>query len=542
MEISQHSKEVAKGSFWGLLGNLIFKLSSFFYTVLIARVASQNDVGLFYLGLSIISLFAVFSDLGLSGSVLRYLPFFEGRNQKSKIKDLIRSSYKIVLVLGLLLSSIIFLSADWIGQVYHNQNLPDTLRIFSAFILIQNIFRLDLSFLQSKGDIKFNQFASNIQNVSKLIFTSVLFYLYGPSVATLILAFILSHVLAILIMFLRIKDLLSQLPKDGAGISKEEFVNEIIPLGILIGIVGAFSLLLASVDRIVMGLIMDPTTVETSLAIYSIATALAISINIFPGAVQGIFFPVVSRIFGKGANNEAISLMQSSQRWSMFITIPIAVVMIIFSSDMLRIFYGVNYQPGWLVLSLFTLGSLFTNLLSVIGFALVANRLVKIELQMSVAATILNILLCVLLVPLFGINGAALAWFISMGAITMMLQYYGKKIFNFTTPSEIYKLLFAGLVAFILALLVKPLIVDLISFIPTLSETGPTQYIISKLIYLAYLGILSLFTGVLFILLSLFLKCFHSEDISLMNSVLRRAFVPQPIVDFAVKVASYGVK
>ena len=77
-DIPEISREVAKGSFWSLAGSVFFKLSSLLYVVLLARAASQDDIGTFYLALSAMSLIWVFSDLGISGALTRYVPFFEG--------------------------------------------------------------------------------------------------------------------------------------------------------------------------------------------------------------------------------------------------------------------------------------------------------------------------------------------------------------------------------------------------------------------------------------------------------------------------------
>ena len=52
-EASAHSKEVAKGAFWSLAGQAGIRLVGFFYLVVLARMASQDDVGTFYLALSI---------------------------------------------------------------------------------------------------------------------------------------------------------------------------------------------------------------------------------------------------------------------------------------------------------------------------------------------------------------------------------------------------------------------------------------------------------------------------------------------------------
>jgi hypothetical protein len=138
-------------------------------------------------------------------------------------------------------------------------------------------------------------------------------------------------------------------------------------------------------------------------------------------------------------------------------------------------------------------------------------------------------------------EGAALAWLFSMAALVLSTQYYGKKILNFVSPPELYKLLFAGAISFLLAMFLKPVSADIPLMLQSLGAFDSSG-LLSRFIYLVYLGVLSIASSILFVIIALFLKCFHHEDISLMKSALRKAMVPAPIINLAVKIASYGVK
>lgn len=542
MEISTHAKEVAKGSVWGLLGNLTVKFSSFLYTILIARAASQNDVGIFYLCLSIITIITIFSDLGLSGSITRYLPFFEGKGQKAKIKWLIDLGFKIIFIVGFLASVFVFLAADLIGDFYHNPSLPEGLRIFSSFLLVHNIFRLYMSLLVGKADMKNSQLLSNIQNFGKFVITLFLFYIFGSSPLTLIAGYTLSHAVAVLFLFPKIRTLTAEFFETGGNISTTEFTTDILPLGIMITAIGSFTLILSSADRLIMGILMDPIQINELIAVYSLSTSLAVSLGIFYGSVTGIFMPVISRLIGKGDFKEVNSVMQTAQRWSLFITIPVAIIFVAFSSDMLRIFYGASYQSGWLVLSIFSVGMLVSTIPAVISSALVANRRADIELIITAFVAIVNVILCFAFIPLLGIAGAALATLVGIGVGAILTIHFGKKIFNYTSPMEIYKLLFAGFLVLVIAIILNPIVANVVASLAIPFPEGILSQYGNKILYLGYLGILSALAGVLFVSFSLLLKCFHQEDISLMKSAMRRVKLPQQLIDFSTKIASYGVR
>lgn len=535
--ISQHSAEVAKGSFWSLAGNALFKLVSFAYVVLIARAASQEDIGTFYVALSAMSLIWVFSDVGISGAFTRYVPYFEGKGERGKIRDLLFTSFRCLGLLSLLLIAILFWQADAIGALYSNPSLPEAIRILSAYVLLGNLFRLNYLYLQGIADIRSSQLYQNLQNLMKLVFTLALFYMFGASVATISAGFVLSFLAAFLISFIPV--FRSAMAMSGPEhLGRHELVSEIIPLGMTVAVVQYFSTIIASCDKLILGYVADPSSSAAMVAVYSMALTLASVLMVFPGSVGSIFLPIVSRLSGKNDLAGMRDVMATAQRWSLFITLPVAIVMVAFSSDMLTVFYGIDYASGALAMSLFTIGLAIASFSFMVSLALTAMRLVKIELMVAAACGIINIVLNALLIPQYGMVGAAAASVASFLISALLLSHYAVKLIGYRSPPESYKLLLSMASVLLVVLLVRPPISQAASSI--IAQAGAGEYL-PKAIYLAILGALIFASGALFVAASLALKCFRGEDVSLMRKVLAKAGVPEPLSAMAEKVASYGV-
>src|SRR5512143_2678735 len=229
-DIPEHSKAVARGSFWSLAGGVFFKLVSFFYAILIARAAAQDDVGLFNLTLSIVTVAMVFSDLGLISSLQRFVPYYEGKGEKGKIRSLLRSSYGVVLAGGALFTAILWLAAEPLGAMYQSPRLPDAVRLFSSFVIIGGIFRLHYTYMQGRTDIRSMQAVQNTQNLLKLVLTALLIYAFGPSVPVLVAGFVLSHVIAIAASVPYMRRDSADLPKASA-LTPSELLRDILPFG-----------------------------------------------------------------------------------------------------------------------------------------------------------------------------------------------------------------------------------------------------------------------------------------------------------------------
>jgi O-antigen/teichoic acid export membrane protein len=305
----------------------------------------------------------------------------------------------------------------------------------------------------------------------------------------------------------------------------------------MIALLQYFSLLIASADRVVLGFLnpYDPAIV----AIYSFATTLATVLMTFPGAVGSIFFPVVSKLAGKDDMASMRDLMAASQRWTLFITLPISVVMIAFSGDMMHVFYGASYDAGGPAMAIFTLGLVFSALTYTQSLALAALRLVKTELAIASVAGTANIILLFVLVPYLGMEGAALSSFVCFFINAALLGHYGEKMLGFKQPKEAYNLLLAALATFAIMLFLKPTGSQALSFLPELIGGGNPYA--PKLAYLLSLGIMISITGALFIIIALLLRCFRAEDVELMGKALGRLGVPEPLPTLAKRIAEYGI-
>ncbi|MBU0532288.1 flippase [Candidatus Micrarchaeota archaeon] len=538
-DLSQYSKEVAKGSFWGLLGQLFFKFISFFYVILIARMASQDDIGLFYLAMGILGMATVFSHLGFPASLTRYIPYFEGRKEKGKMLHMLKLSYLVSTVLGIILSIVVWFSADLVGAIYQNALLPEAVRFFSVFILLSNLYNVNLRYIQGRADIKSMQFIQNVENISKLLFTFLFFYFYGPSVFALIGGYMASFIFATFISFPIVRKQTLDLKSD-EGIPQNQLLKEIFPFGIMLTLLSSFSIIIGASDKLLLGYLTDPSQAIELVAVYSIATTLATVLLIFPASIGTIFLPVLSRIAGKNDLSEICKVTETSQRWTMFITIPIAIVLLAFSADMLSVLYGASYRPGALAMSIFTIGLLFNTAFTMLSLTLSAMKLVKIQLKISVLVAIVNVLLNIFLIPYYGMEGAATASFLSLFLMFLLLCHYSKKFFNFTMPFAIYKMFVAGIISFLIVFAIQPTASSLLGYIPEFEGDGIVTYI-PKLIYLSYLGILVSISMALFIAFSLLTKCFEKEDIILMKKVLKRAKIPHFIINIAENLASRGL-
>ncbi|MFA6489908.1 MAG: flippase [Candidatus Micrarchaeia archaeon] len=539
-EYAEHSHEMAAGTFWGLFGNFFTKIIAFLYTVYVARMVTQGDVGLFYLALGIVGLVGVWRDFGLPAALTRYVPYFESRGEYRKATELLKNTYLVNAAVSIALTAIIWVCAGTIGEFYKNPLLPEALRLIAAYTLLENLFRINGSYIQGKADIKFNQMVGTTQVLAKLAFTFVLFQIYGPTLPALIAAFLCSYVLGTIVSLPWIYSKATK-GNSGAGLDGKELYREIVPLGLMLTVLQTFYGIIASTDRVILGYLAPQASANEMVAIYSMATTVGVNLMVFPGAVGGIFLPVISRLVGKDDKKGIHRQVGVGQRWVLFITLPMAAVMMVFAQEMLGIFYGQGYSTGGGAMALVVLGLVFAAFTYTISLALAGMRLVKLELKVAAAAGIANVALNFALIPSFGVEGAALAAAASFAISAVLFLHYGKKVIGFETPASSYRLLVAGAITCAAIFLLKPEVTILAGMIPSsIGGAGLAPYI-SKSLYLGLLGLMCALAFAIFGLLSLLLKCFEREDVAVAKRMAKQGRVPDAAISIAEKVLLHGI-
>lgn len=539
MPVSAHSKEIAKGTFWSLAGNMAVKLLAFFYLLVLARMAPQQEVGTFYLALSILGVFSIFTDFGLSSSFARYVPYLIGRNEGGKLQMLLRFTYTAVSALSIALAFVIFFAADLIAGYFKSPQLADVLRMTSPYLFVNALFSLNTCYLQGRKMLMEQSMLLTFQNLAKLAITLALFFIMGATLFSITAGFQLAFLVAAVVSTYYLLKELKGLPQPEGRQDYAELVREVIPFGLTVSLISSFWLLITYTDRILIGYLLDPTVAASKIAIYTVATSLAMLIMIFPTAIGSIFFPLVSELLGQGKEKEMREACETALRWTIFITFPLALVMVSFPDGLLRMFYGDSYAGGGLVLAIFTIGLLIRSLSTIQSLVLASMRMLRIELNIAIAAALLNVALNWLLIPIYDVNGAAFASAISFTVVTVLFVYYSRKLVGFGFPLESLKALVAGVVAFGLIYLARPYLSG--SFgLPGLLGVTDSGGMPAKALQLMVFGGLFIVACLAYVAVLFLLKSFHHEDSAMLSMVLRRARVPEKVAEPLTALLLYG--
>ena len=489
--------KIAKGAGIGFTGTFIGTALGYFSRMIIARFLGASDYGLISLGFAAMSIAAALSLVGLPAGITRFISFYKGKNDKERIKGTVLGALKICFPLSLILTLLIFFYADWISvNVFHEANLKPVLRIFSIGILFWVLADIFNSGTIGFQEIKYKIYTTFIfKDTFKLIaIVSFLILGYGVIGAACgwVLAIVLTPFLAFYFLEKKVFSILNTKVK-AASVDKELFFFS-FPL-IFAGIA---ELITSWTDTLMLGYFRTPSEV----GIYNVAMPTAKLMGIVLSAFGIIFMPVVTELYARNREGDLRNAYSSVTKWIFAIVLPGFLLMSLFSTPIIRIMFGLEYVDGAMALSILAFSYFVFAMVGLAGSLLTTYGRTKIVMGCGFVGAGSNVLFNFILIPTYGINGAAIATGSSVVLMSVLYLFFVYRIAKMQPFRGGY---------------VKPLFASVIAVSVVYAIT---KYVVGvSLFSLATMFFVFLF---LYFFLLLFFKSFEEEDLMIMRAIDQR--------------------
>lgn len=490
---------LAKSSIFVFVAVILSKVFMYLYRIIIARYYGPEVYGLFSLAFVIFNFFMVFASLGLFEGLIRFIPIY--REDKNKIRYLIKFSKNILFYSSVFAGVLLFFSSEIIStRIFHDSNLIIYLKFFSFLIPIHIFTNIYFSIIRSHERIKANSFGINIlENLFKFLFI-ILFVCIGIKTATAVsLSYILAISFGLIFAYVYCKFKLSYIfveiflsRKDKVSL-RNKLISYSWPL-ILYAIIGT---LMYYLDTFLIGYFKDAYWVGIYNAAIPIAMLLLLSSEIF----MQMFLPMITKeMFSKNLI-VVKELSKQVTKWICMINLPVTILIFLFPGIFINFLFGQEYLIGSNALRLLTIGQFIFSIAIIPNTLLLSKGKSKIILANLIFIGILNFILNFILIPKYGIAGAAFATSTSLIILSVLViieNYHFNKIFPFRR---------------------KMLVIFLISLIPAGVLYGISKFINVNFILLVIFGILF---AIIYFGLIILTKSFDKNDLMILKKIFRR--------------------
>jgi O-antigen/teichoic acid export membrane protein len=403
-EFSRNLGQISRHSMVFFAGTLFTMAAGYLVKIYVARVLGAEQLGLYALGMTLVSLTQLFGTLGLQGTAARYVAVYSATRNYDALRGLLTRSVGIVFSLNLLLSLGLILSGHWISQnLYHAPDLVQYVPLFAALAVLGALNVLYSQVLGGFKEITKRTIITNFAGSPLLIGLTVVLLALGTGMWGYLAAQIISAAVVVALLVAVAWKLtppaarfsLSPLPPLDSEI--KSFTAAFFGMNVV-------DFLGTQADKILLGLYLNARV----LGIYVLASTLSAFIPIILQSVNQIFAPVIADLHAQGRQDVLEKLFQTLTKWILGLTLPLGLVMIIFALPLMRIF-GPDFAPGWPVLVIGATGQLVNCGVGSVGYLLLMSgnqrKLLKVQFAMAAVSVLVNIAL----IPSLGIVGAAIA-------------------------------------------------------------------------------------------------------------------------------------
>jgi O-antigen/teichoic acid export membrane protein len=445
----QNMLATAKGGSVLMFGRLVTYVTRFVMTFVLARLMGADNYGLYNLAISAATIAGAISVFGLDTTLTRYIAIHNSRNDKRGVWGALQIGIGGSMLLSVLTSAILFSLSSLIAEhAFHDARLAPLLQVASLTVPF-----LALSDVLAGATRGFKRMSDTViaQNIAQPLIRLILIVLLAVvkfSLPVAILIFGAADLCAslILLYFLNKRFHLRRSLSTGKR-NLGEVVGFTVPLGL--------SDLLTTFRSYLQTLLIGSLDTMRGVGIFSIANQVNQIGNMFHASMNQSARPLIAELNDQGKQHQVEHIYQTTTRWMVTINLPMILLVTLFPTQIISIF-GKSFVEGAPAMAIMGLVNLTNVATGMCGTVLDMTGHTRMKLVNTVTRVTVAILANFLLIPRYGVTGAAMAALIHeviANAMPMVQLWFLYRILPYNP--NILKPLAAGIVAAIGALVLR---------------------------------------------------------------------------------------
>ncbi len=440
---------VIKNTFWVALGTTLAKIIRVIIIIYLARILGTENYGIFTYVMSLVAIFTLFSDIGLTNILTRELTKRTGEKKEY---------FSTALVIKLLfLIGTIILIAVFAPLISKFEEAKPLIMIVAITVTLESLRSFFYSITRSQSKMEMEAGLNIITEIITTIIVLGIFLKY-PNIKSLAYAYMIGNGIGLLITLIFVREYLTKI----FSYFRKHLVRPIIMASWPFAVMGIFSVLMTNIDSVIIAFYSNPHV----LGLYAAAQRPISLLYILPGFLSVSLFPIISK-FSHGQEKEKLSaLVGKSLLISLAMALPIVVGGIITAEPLINVTFGYPFIGAVLTFQILLLSLLFVFPGAIIADLILAEDKQKVFIRSSFFGALTNIILDLALIPIYGIAGSAVATIVALLVVNVILFVEIRKTITFSFFKNIKKMITAtiimGLVTYLLKILSIPLILILI--------------------------------------------------------------------------------
>ena len=399
----------------------------FLMSFVIVHYFGAKGLGNYVLAIVVLRVFTLISKLGLDTFSIRFIAAFSKQGKWKSIQLFRKKIITIVSITSVISSFLMFILSSEIANLI-NARL-EYIKLSSFFVLPMVFFMLHYQSLRGLKRIAEFSFFYRMSQATFAIAALFLISQFIQSDKIPIYAYLTSLFTVALLSYASYYYWFNKKCnlEDNEEVENLQ-INQILKISLPLMLAQSVQLLMAWTDKLMLGNMLGPE----SVAIYGVAFRFSMIVSITLMAVNSISSPKFAEKFSNSDMSGMEKVALQSAKLIFWTTIPLASVLLIFPKFFMGI-YGEEFLIGFEVLRWLIIGRIVSALSGSVGNLMQMTNQQNSYMKILLAGSAINIILNLILIPIYGIKGAAFASVCSLSFWNLTMVYVVKKKFGIST-------------------------------------------------------------------------------------------------------------
>ncbi len=384
----------------------------YLFWLILGKLLTTHEVGAFSAVFNAALILSGLSTLGLTTAAIKLIPEYQVKNQEEKVRGTAFYALKVIAAINILMFLILFFVAPMLTNAFS----ADDFKLLAIATLALTAYTAPACYLSGLQLMKRLAITDGIGMVSKAILL-VPFIMLGFGYA--------SGVYALAVSFFAVGLYRTLFISHGKS---EHDSKEIWSYAIPAFISMPATMFIGSGNIVLQALF----TSAAAVGLFTIAFVLTSPIKMVTSMISQAIFPVTSQQWAAGQKQQLGTLATQSLRYSYLVAAPMILILSAFAADFLTILVKAEYAAASGIVPILSVASALSGISSILLAILYTTGNPKLSRNAWIAAGLINLVLMLVLIPMFGIAGNSIALLAAALTVFLLPFWWSKKYLQYS--------------------------------------------------------------------------------------------------------------
>lgn len=399
---------MARGASLNIAGAACTKLVLFAVTAILAWVLGASALGRYAQAYALLTVLVAVAGLPFGSGTTRFVAMHRADGDEGALRGAVRLAVGGTLMCAVVLAGLLYGLTPWIAHVvFHDAGLVTPLRLVAASLppaaLADAALSATAGFSRMRARAVINLILEPVVRLGVMVVLMVL----GAGLTGAMAALVVSNVVQAVLAVRALRRYLGPATRRPAYHPRALFTFSIVSGTAWLATNG-----LVWADTLILGALRS----SADVGVYTVATRVVVLATFVIPAVTQAFAPRITDLYERGRTDELRHAYRVVTGWNLALTLPVFAVVLAFPGELLALF-GRGFSVAVTVTMVLVVGQVVNAATGPGGMMLTMSGRPGWGLVDNVVTLALNVVLNLVLIPSYGIVGAAIAWSVSLTVV-----------------------------------------------------------------------------------------------------------------------------